>query len=131
MCQSADDRINVTALLTGFQERVVSKCRQVSIPLNVKSTAEGQTHASARQRGLKGGRSEGRVISHTTAEIAYTDRFHVLAAMRGGRQCETIGVSPLGRKSGGAPAGQRAGVLAVTEAQSLSVKSVDVICLLL
>lgn len=55
-------------LLTGFQERVVSKRRQVSIPLNVKSTAEGQTHSSARQPGLRGGRSKRQVISHTTAE---------------------------------------------------------------
>lgn len=125
-------------LLTGFQERMISKRRQVSIPLNVKSTAEGQTHTSARQPGLKRGRSKRQVISHMTAENSL-HRFHILAAMTGRRQCvKPLVVSLLGRKSGGglelpvkAPAGQRAGVLVVTEVQSLSVKSVDVICLLL
>lgn len=81
---------------------MVSKRRRVSIPLKVKNTAEGQTHTSARQPGLEGGRSEGWVISHTTEENSLHRQISRLGCYeRGKAVCEAIGVSPLGRKSGG------------------------------
>lgn len=79
-------------LLTGFQERMVSKRRQVSIPLNVKSTAEGQTHTSARQPGLKRGRSKRQVISHITAENSLHRQIsHLGCYDREKAVCEAIG----------------------------------------